>query len=44
MQTSITADARIDNRDELIDLLNLKDGHAEKITDSTLILKAINGG
>lgn len=38
--TVITADARIDNRDELISLLDLKDLPSEKITDSTLILKA----
>lgn len=38
--TAITADARIDNRDELISLLDLKHLPAEKITDSTLILKA----
>lgn len=38
--TGITADARIDNRDELISLLDLKHLPAEKITDSTLILKA----
>ncbi len=37
---AITADARIDNRDELIGLLRLKDYPAEKITDSQLILTA----
>ena len=37
--TVITADARIDNREELISLLGLKTP-AEKITDSALILKA----
>ncbi|MEO0013948.1 MAG: hypothetical protein RLZZ535_2337 [Cyanobacteriota bacterium] len=36
----ITADARIDNRDELISRLDLKDLDSEKITDSKLILKA----
>lgn len=38
--TTITADARIDNRDELIDLLGLKGDYADEITDSSLILKA----
>ncbi len=38
--TAITADARIDNRDELIASLDLKDLPAEKITDSSLILQA----
>lgn len=38
--TAITADARIDNRDELIELLGLKADRLEKITDSALILKA----
>ena len=38
--TTITADARIDNRDELIDLLDLKGDRAEKITDCSLILRA----
>ena len=38
--TAITADARIDNRAELISLLELKNLPAEKITDSYLILKA----
>ena len=38
--TAITADARIDNRDELIDLLDLKGDRPEEITDSSLILKA----
>ena len=38
--TAITADARIDNRDELISLLDLKHLPAEKITDSSLILRA----
>ncbi|MEL6927307.1 MAG: lasso peptide isopeptide bond-forming cyclase [Cyanobacteria bacterium J06600_6] len=38
--TAITADARIDNRDELINLLALKNKHSEEITDSSLILKA----
>lgn len=37
---AITADARIDNRDELIAALNLTDCPAEKITDSELILAA----
>ena len=37
---TITADARIDNRDELISLLDLKHLPAEKITDSKLILEA----
>ncbi|MEO1671817.1 MAG: lasso peptide isopeptide bond-forming cyclase [Cyanobacteria bacterium J06631_2] len=37
--TVITADARIDNRQELISLLNLG-GDRDKITDSSLILKA----
>ncbi|MEO1466021.1 MAG: lasso peptide isopeptide bond-forming cyclase [Cyanobacteria bacterium J06633_1] len=37
--TVITADARIDNRQELISLLGLK-GDRDKITDSSLILKA----
>jgi asparagine synthase (glutamine-hydrolysing) len=36
----ITADARIDNRDELISVLGLTDRLAEKITDSQLILSA----
>ncbi|MBU7581637.1 MAG: lasso peptide isopeptide bond-forming cyclase [Nostoc sp. TH1S01] len=36
----ITADARIDNRDELISALSLTDHPAEKITDSQLILAA----
>lgn len=36
----ITADARIDNRDELIELLGLHNFPAEKITDSDLILSA----
>jgi len=36
----ITADARIDNRDELIKALSLDDCPAEKITDSQLILAA----
>jgi len=36
----LTADARIDNRDELIATLELKDRPAEKITDSDLILAA----
>ena len=39
-ETTITADARIDNRDELIDVLGLKGDRAEKITDCSLILKA----
>ena len=38
--TTITADARIDNRNELIDLLDLKRERAEKISDSSLILRA----
>lgn len=36
----LTADARIDNRDELICTLRLSDYRAEKITDSQLILAA----
>ncbi|MCA1992895.1 MAG: lasso peptide isopeptide bond-forming cyclase [Coleofasciculus sp. S288] len=36
----ITADARIDNRDELIAALGFNDRPAEKITDSQLILAA----
>ena len=36
----ITADARIDNREELISRLHLKDRKAEKITDVELILRA----
>jgi asparagine synthase (glutamine-hydrolysing) len=36
----ITADARIDNRDELIDLLGVTDRPAERIGDSQLILAA----
>lgn len=36
----LTADARIDNRDELIDILELNDQPAETITDSQLILAA----
>lgn len=36
----ITADARIDNRDELISALSLNDHPVEKITDSQLILAA----
>ncbi len=39
-QLTITADARIDNREELISLLALKDLPAEKITDSQIILEA----
>jgi len=37
---AITADARIDNRDELIAALALNDLRSEKITDSQLILAA----
>ena len=37
---SITADARIDNRDELISLLSLGSYSSEKITDSDIILAA----
>jgi asparagine synthase (glutamine-hydrolysing) len=37
---AITADARIDNREELISLLELNDRPAEKITDSDIILAA----
>ncbi len=37
---AITADARIDNREELITQLGLSDRPAEKITDSQLILAA----
>ncbi len=37
---AITADARIDNRDELIPALELSDLPAEKITDSQIILAA----
>ena len=36
----LTADARIDNREELISRLDLNDLPAEKITDAQLILKA----
>ena len=36
----ITADARIDNRSELISLLDFTDQPQDKITDSALILKA----
>lgn len=36
----LTADARIDNRDELIRMLDLTNRPAEKITDSQLILSA----
>ncbi|HEY9875190.1 MAG TPA: lasso peptide isopeptide bond-forming cyclase, partial [Candidatus Obscuribacterales bacterium] len=36
----ITADARIDNRDELIAVLKISDRPVEKITDSQLILSA----
>lgn len=36
----LTADARIDNRDELISVLELNDCPSEKITDSDLILAA----
>ncbi|MCC5636920.1 lasso peptide isopeptide bond-forming cyclase [Nostoc sp. CHAB 5844] len=36
----LTADARIDNRDELISALSFNDHLAEKITDSQLILAA----
>ncbi|MGB3560233.1 MAG: lasso peptide isopeptide bond-forming cyclase, partial [Geitlerinemataceae cyanobacterium] len=36
----LTSDARIDNRDELIQKLDLTDRPAEKITDSQLILSA----
>ena len=38
--TAITADARIDNREELISSLDLKHLPTEKITDSSLILTA----
>ena len=38
--TAITADARIDNRNELFDLLGLKDKDPKSITDSSLILRA----
>lgn len=37
---AITADARIDNRDELISMLDLRDRPADMITDSQLILAA----
>ena len=37
---SITADARIDNRDELISLLSMGGSSKEKITDSDIILAA----
>ncbi|NEO97790.1 MAG: lasso peptide isopeptide bond-forming cyclase [Symploca sp. SIO2E9] len=37
---AITADARIDNRDELIPTLDFSDRPAEKITDSQIILAA----
>ena len=36
----ITADARIDNRDELIDLLDLKNIPAKEVSDSQLILSS----
>lgn len=36
----ITADARIDNRDELISRLDLKDLNGEKLTDVEIILEA----
>jgi asparagine synthase (glutamine-hydrolysing) len=36
----LTADARIDNRDELIAALSLKNGSIEEISDSALILAA----
>ena len=39
-QLTITADARIDNREELISLLDLKYLPAEKVTDSQIILAA----
>ena len=38
----ITADARIDNRDELISHLDLKDLNVEKLTDADLILEAFH--
>lgn len=38
--TVLTADARIDNRSELIEMLGLSDRPADKITDSSLILAA----
>src|SRR5437764_93875 len=37
---TLTADARIDNRDELIDLLDLKEKPVDRITDAELILAA----
>ena len=37
---TITADARIDNRDELLPLLNLTDRPAEMVSDSQVILAA----
>jgi asparagine synthase (glutamine-hydrolysing) len=39
-QLAITSDARIDNRDELINILELNNYPPEKITDSQLILAA----
>jgi asparagine synthase (glutamine-hydrolysing) len=39
-ELTITADARIDNRDELIHVLSLDSSPPEKITDSQLILAA----
>lgn len=39
-ELAITADARIDNRDDLIEILGLKSLPAEKIADSQLILAA----
>ena len=39
-QLAITADAIIDNREELVDQLQIKDIYKTKITDSELILLA----
>lgn len=37
---ALTADARIDNRDELVEALGLNSGHCEEMSDSELILRA----
>ena len=39
-ELTITADARIDNRDELVSMLELSDCPADKLTDSDVILAA----
>lgn len=39
-QVVLTADARVDNRNELISILGLSDHRADQVTDSQLILRA----